>query len=137
MSTPWDDLTARLTTAADSILRSPEAAPAPPVMCALAGDLVADRAHPALADTLHPLIERFDGGALLQVLFLTNSEGAQVHLVALAGPTGILAAVATPDQGEADSLYAGLASALGLLSATCESYHAPIPAVYQYCADCT
>lgn len=133
MSTPWDDLTASLTTAANSILRSPEAAPAPPVVRALAGDLVAERAHPALADTLHPLIERFDGGALLQVLFLTGTE---VHLVALAGPTGILADITTPDQGEADSLYAGLATALGPLSATCENCHALIPAVYQYCADC-
>lgn len=59
-----------------AILGSPEAVPAPDSMRALAGDLVAGRTQPGLADTLHPLIERFDGGAILQVLFLTDSDGA-------------------------------------------------------------
>lgn len=110
-------------------------------VCTVSGVVAASPEHQALAmaalegrrPDLTPLVEPFDGGALMEVLFL---EGTDTCLVAIAGPSGLLAAVTTDDQGEADSLYAHMATQIGVLGERCEGCGSAIPSVYQYCLNC-
>lgn len=133
MTVPMETLAARLVSAEDTILRVPEAVIASPALSHMAWGCVFERAPEGIV----PLVERFDGGAIVQILFLGNEWGASEHLVGLASQDRIVAAVSTSDQGEADALYAGLAERVGLLSERCEGRGISIPAVYQYCARCT
>lgn len=129
MENHFGGLADRLLSAQDSILLTPEAEPANEELRQLAVSAALGECDPGL----RPLVEPFDGGALVEILFL---DGLDTHLVAITGPNGATAAVVTGDQGEADSLYAGLAEQLGILNGKCENCSAAIASVYEYCADC-
>lgn len=124
----FQDLAQGLAQAEGSVLKVPSAVAASPEHQALATAVLEGR-----RPDLTPLVEPFDGGALVEVVFL---EGTDTCLVAIAGPSGLLAAVTTDDQGEADSLYAHMAMQIGVLGERCEGCASPIPSVYQYCPDC-
>ena len=120
-------LAERLSSLQDSILIQPEGIPAPQEFVVLAEAALQG------SNEFHPLVEPFDNGALVEILFIGNED---THLVALAGAEGIVAAITTTDQGEADALYAGLAQELGILGEACEVCGVAIPSVYQVCIDC-
>ena len=129
MERKFGDLAGRLLSAHDSILLAPEAEPATEELQKLA----IAAAHGECDPDLRPLVEPFDGGALVEILFI---RGLDAHLVAIVGPNKSTAAVVTGDQGEADSLYAGLAEGIGILNGRCENCGADIASVYEYCIKC-
>lgn len=126
-ATPLDDMADRLRAGKDSILQVREVEPADAQDVALVQSALDGNADG------HPLVEKFDGGAIVIVNFV---DGDDRHVIALANNDGVVAAVRSSDQGEADALYAGMAEQVNVLGESCEGCGKAIPSVYQYCADC-
>lgn len=130
--TTRDALIERLLTLQDTILLHSQARTAPSFLNALVMK-AARSADGTLGTPGDALVEPFDGGALVLLPYIDNTE---TFVVALVGPNGVDASIVSNDSGEADALYAGLADQLGLLNATCEGCSIPIPSIYQVCANC-
>lgn len=79
----------------------------------------------------YPLVERFDAGALVRL----EQIDPELVLVGLVDRTTVTV-MRCNDPSEADSLYAGAATQLGVLSGRCEGCAIPIPCVYQLCSGC-
>jgi|FLOH01.1.fsa_nt_gi hypothetical protein len=131
--TTRDALIERLTTLKDSILLHSHAHAAPPDLNALVLD-AASSTDGTLGTPGDAIVEPFDGGALVLLPYVNNTN---TFVVALVGPDGVDASVVSDDSGEVDALYAGLAEQLGLLNETCEGCSTPIPIVYQVCTNCS
>ena len=130
--TTRDALIERLLTLQDTILQHSHAHAAPPDLNALVLK-AASSADGTLGTPGDALVEPFDGGALVLLPYINNTE---TFVVALVGPNGVDASIVSDDSGEADALYAGLAEQLGILNETCEGCRTPIPSIYQVCAAC-
>jgi len=79
-----------------------------------------------------PLVERFDGGAILQLLDVGPDKEC---VVALTSGCEIVAVVVL-DSVDADGIYAHMAKELNLLGGECQGCGKSIPTVYEWCHPC-
>lgn len=124
-----------------TILITPTARPATPEEINRADTLISTQQPNAW-----PLVEPFPGGSLTRIELDENTIVICLASDSLTPDSPgnnpsqpgerTVTAITCSDTMDADSIYAHAATTLGILTETCAGCGAPIPAVYEICANC-